>query len=198
MSAKRATLPVITYLEPSQPWMGALIADRLPDCGSVYKVQLLPIFNGCDVNGNLQLCSFSYTLLSATHISARDFSVATLLIEQARELAKKLTETYTKHMQTIAKIDILAEADKHLKAIMLAVESDQVQWKSAPPPKEGASRAFSGVAPGYQIMVVQANTPEYGIVHEGMVMASGSSFAVIRLPPELADKVYHIAAANQN
>lgn len=189
-------MPTVKYLDPGEPWMGAVVSDRLTDCGAYYRIQVLPVFTGQDKHGNLHLHSFTYTLASATHISGRDFSAIALLMNQAQELTVKLKETYQKHMQN--KLDVLAQANTQLQAVWKAVESGQVNWKSVPPPKEGASRAFSGTASGFQIMVVQANTPEYGIIHEGMVLSSGSAVSVIRLPPEMADKIYHVAAQTQN
>lgn len=92
----------------------------------------------------------------------------------------------------------------HTDTILRLAEAGQVVWKPMQTPKPEAMRAFEGTADGYLVNVAQANIkdpahPELpqGVVHEGVLVAT-QGFMVIHLPKEVANVLYHKAAATQN
>jgi hypothetical protein len=91
----------------------------------------------------------------------------------------------------------------HLHTIVELAETGQVSWTAEVPPNANAMRAFSAATPQYQILVCQVNlmephedTPH--IEHEGMAILIAGGPMVIRMPPEIADRLYHQAAASRN
>jgi hypothetical protein len=93
-------------------------------------------------------------------------------------------------------MNVIEQAITHIDRIHVLAEAGQIMWTELPTPKPTAMRAFQGQGGGYLINVAQANVVDHGVVHEGMVIAPGA--LVIHIPPEHADKLYHMAAAQRN
>lgn len=94
-------------------------------------------------------------------------------------------------------------AKRHLNNIVKLADNGEITWQEQAAPRPDAMRAFSASTKDYQIMVCQANV-QHGkepahVIHEGMAIAiSGTGPLVIRMTPEIADKLYHMAAAQRN
>lgn len=94
--------------------------------------------------------------------------------------------------------ELMREAAQHIAKLRELAEAGQITWTELPVPeeRENAMRAFQGAAPGYMINVVQANVEGVGVTHEGMVIAA--PMTIVRLPKDVADYLYHKAAAQRN
>ena len=93
--------------------------------------------------------------------------------------------------------ELMAEVTKHVTALRELAEAGQITWTALETPKPTAMRAFQGTAPGYMINVAQANVAGFGVTHEGMVIANDGP-TIIHLPKDVADYLYHKAAAQRN
>jgi hypothetical protein len=96
-------------------------------------------------------------------------------------------------------LKLLGDAADHMEKFLAENDAGQVKWIEGPVPKPTAMRSFLGTSASgrYTVLVVQANTKEYGIVHEGMFTALAEGL-FIPLQPKLADHLYHLAAAARN
>ena len=82
----------------------------------------------------------------------------------------------------------LQEAQKHIDALLKLHEERKLTWTQVEPPKPGAL-AYDGKAPGYSVLVVQADTVEYGRVYEGMMIVHQGNVSIIHLPPPVSKKL---------
>src|SRR6267142_7202769 len=73
------------------------------------------------------------------------------------------------------------------------LESGRVTWETEVTPRLDAMRAFAVHASDYHVMVVEANTKEFGIVHEGTIVAPAQGL-VMRLPRDIAALAYKHAS----
>ncbi len=91
---------------------------------------------------------------------------------------------------------------QHLARIKELSDAGQIVWATAQVPNEQAMRSFEGRADGYLILVCQANIVDVGVQHFGMAtftsMTAGVLVMPIQFPKELADELYHKAAAGKN
>lgn len=69
-------------------------------------------------------------------------------------------------------------------------------WNEEKTPKPQAVRAFSAFTGDYAVMVMQANVEGLGVVCDGMLTYGTGIF--VKMPRELADEIYHKAAASRN
>jgi len=99
-------------------------------------------------------------------------------------------------------MNVIEAAKFHLDTIVILAEAGMIKWREEAPPKPEAIRAFSASTSDYQIMVGQANVKNgfepARVIHEGIAIASSGGPLVIRIPPEIANKLYHMAAAKRN
>lgn len=93
---------------------------------------------------------------------------------------------------------VLTKAQFHLVAVANLCDTNQLKWTSVSPPNPDAMRVFECSTAKYRILICQANTKEHGIVHEGILTALQDGPMVIHIPPHAADRMYHLAAAQQN
>ena len=91
-----------------------------------------------------------------------------------------------------------------LQDLLHLADTGQIVWTEFPPPPEHAKamRCFEGVGGDYRVLVLQANTPEHGIVHEGTVTLRSQPW-LARLTAQndgthLASYLWHKAAAGRN
>lgn len=103
-------------------------------------------------------------------------------------------------MTTIDQVEKVAR--HHLSNIVELAHTGQLAWSSQQTPKPDAMRAFSARTDQYSIMVTQANVVDVSrignrVLCEGMVIVN-QSMMLIRMPPPLADELYHQAAAQRN
>ena len=95
------------------------------------------------------------------------------------------------------KMQVIVElALDHCDRFQSLVASGLTTWVELANPKPDALRSFGGRGGGYSIVVVQANTPEKGVVHMGMMTAPDGM--VIKISDEHADALYHHAVAQRN
>lgn len=88
--------------------------------------------------------------------------------------------------------------EEQIQEIMAEADRSEIRWTSAPTPNQGM-RAFQGTSKTHFFMVVQANVQNMGIIHRGMATAIvPRQFQIINLQPEIADRLYHLAAAQAN
>lgn len=92
--------------------------------------------------------------------------------------------------------EMMREAQQHIAKLRALAEAGQITWRQMQTPKPTAMRAFEGQAEGYLINVAQANVVGVGVTHEGMVIAT--PMTIIHLPKDVADYLYHKAAAQRN
>lgn len=92
--------------------------------------------------------------------------------------------------------ELMREAQQHIDALRKLADAGQITWREMETPRPTAMRAFEGQAPGYLINVAQANVEGVGVTHEGMVIAA--PMTIVRLPKDVADYLYHKAAAQRN
>jgi hypothetical protein len=94
----------------------------------------------------------------------------------------------------------LLEAQLHATNVKHLASLGQIVWTEFPCPKPDAMRSFSGVSPGYQMVVIEANTKEFGVVHE--VVITTDSGLLIHLdkndPSKTAQHLYRNATTQRN
>jgi hypothetical protein len=91
---------------------------------------------------------------------------------------------------------MMQEVQQHITKLRALAEAGQITWREMQTPRPTAMRAFEGQAEGYLINVAQANVEGAGVTHEGMVIAT--PMTIMRLPKDVADYLYHKAAAQRN
>lgn len=99
----------------------------------------------------------------------------------------------------------IQEAKAHLDKIVKLAEANQINWIVAPTPRPDAMKAFAATLPDYSILLCQANIREEGsntepkLVVEGMVTVfTKTGPGLVRMPQDMADKLYSLAAASRN
>lgn len=91
----------------------------------------------------------------------------------------------------------------HLQRVRLLAATRQFEWKALASPNPDALRAFQGETGSYLVNVVQANVYFGGdksqakVVHEAVIVSKLEGY-VIRVDRELADTLWHQAAAASN
>lgn len=91
---------------------------------------------------------------------------------------------------------IWAEVSKHIEALLKLSDQNLIDWTEGKVPKPGAMRAFEGRAGPYLINVVQANILNVGVEHHGVVIVKTGT--IVRLPADVASKLWHQAASHRN
>ena len=95
-------------------------------------------------------------------------------------------------------MNIIQTAQDEIAKIQALADARQIMWTTCLVPFEHAGRAFSGAAKGYSVLVCQANVIGHGVIHEGVVVCNNSTVSIIKMTPEQADKLYHMAANERN
>lgn len=91
----------------------------------------------------------------------------------------------------------------HLQRVRLLASTRQIHWTPLASPNPRALRAFQGESGSYLVNVVQANIfsdtdkSKTKVVHEAVIVSKLEGY-VIRVDRELADTLWHQAAAASN
>ena len=101
--------------------------------------------------------------------------------------------------------DFAEQAQAHIDNIVKMAEAGQITWREETTPRPDAMRAFTAFTGKFNLMVCQANMrsdedPEQlpRLVYEAMATTVDGGVMLIRIPNNVADKLYHIAVASRN
>lgn len=93
--------------------------------------------------------------------------------------------------------NVTVEAETHVAAIVKLDALSLIEWQAAYTPRPGAI-AYHGVSPDYTLIIIcESNIENAGVVVEGTAV-SVNTLLVLRLPPELAQRLYQRATAQRN